>query len=89
MSLMLLAVRDLKTDSYLGHHVALARGAAVRQFGDACVDSNSFLAKHPEDYQLMHLADVDERTGSVSPMVAPQLLCSASDFAAVPQVRHE
>lgn len=87
----LLAIRDIKSDAFIGMHVALAKGAAVRQFGDACNDDKSFLKSHPEDYQLFQLAEVDERSGRVTPLDVPFLLASATEFVghAVREVRHE
>jgi len=78
--MFLLAIRDVKSDSFVGMHVSIAKGAAIRQFGDAAKDEKSFIAAHPEDYQLYMLAEVDERSGHVTSVLVPELLASATEF---------
>jgi len=81
--MFLLAIRDVKSDSFVGMHVSIAKGAAIRQFGDAVKDDKSFIAAHPEDYQLFELAHVDERSGKVTALDVPMLLASATEFVTV------
>lgn len=85
----LMAVRDVKSEAFIGFHVAAAKGAAIRQFGDAAVNPESFISKHPADYQLYALAEVNDAIvrdadGHTRPIVVPyalpELLSSASDF---------
>lgn len=87
----LMAVRDVKSEAFIGFHVAAAKGAAIRQFGDAAVNPDSFISKHPADYQLYALAEVNDAiirddSGQTRPIVVPytlpELLASASDFVA-------
>ena len=78
--MFLLAIRDVKSDAFVGMHVAVAKGAAIRQFGDAVQEEKSFLKQHPEDYQLFELASIDERSGRVTPVDVPVMLASASEF---------
>jgi len=75
-----IAIRDVKSECFKAPHFSIAKGAAIRDFGDAVNDPKSFLAQHPEDYQLFLVATFDDRSGEVIPERIPSLLASASDF---------
>lgn len=63
------AVFDLAVHSYMKPMFVSHTGAAVRAFGDEVnkKDDNP-LAKHPEDYELHHLALWDEENGTFEPV---------------------
>lgn len=80
MSKAIVAVRDLKASAFLHPHFQVSTGVAVRSFGDAVNDTKSEIAAHPQDFQLFHVGDFDERTGLITPLLTPELLASAIEF---------
>lgn len=63
----LYAVYDLVSESFVGGvHCFAADAAAVRMFGDALADPASMLAKHPNDFQLACLGQLDLGTGVIT-----------------------
>lgn len=84
---VIVAVRDLKASAFVHPHLQVSDGVAVRAFSDAVLDKNSAVSAHPQDYQLFHCGDFDDRTGIVTAALTPELLASAIDFVkAVPDV---
>lgn len=62
------AVLDLVANEIKGGlHLHKADAAAVRMFTDALVDPNTILAQHPQDFNLLHMADLTE-DNSVTPI---------------------
>lgn len=45
--------------------------AAVRTFSDAVKQEGSLLSRHPEDFVLMRLCDVEDSTGCVTAPATP------------------
>lgn len=56
------------------------KGIALREFADACLNPQTFLAKHPADYTLFLLGHFDDVTGVFEQLTAPQSLGKALDF---------
>jgi len=81
----LYAIWDNAVGSYDAVHTAISRGMAIRQFIDAGEDEKSALAKHPNDFILFELGDIDMMTGKVSCPLAPQNLGSMASFKAAVQ----
>lgn len=57
-----------------------AVGAAVRSFADECNSKESELGKHPEDYELFHLAVFDDVIGRFDNFPVPKLLTRGKDL---------
>lgn len=52
--------------------------AAIRAFGDWCGNEQSLYNKHPEDYDMYCVGDMDENSGAITPEVT--FLEKASTF---------
>lgn len=53
---------------------------AIRAFGDALRQADTPMARHPEDYQMLHLADYDFVHGVMVGVVDRVVLCDGLDF---------
>lgn len=65
MKLIVVAIRDRQLDAFMRPFCVPAIGAAIRGFQDELnrsADDNP-MYKHPEDYDLYHLAYYDEQHG--------------------------
>lgn len=63
----LYAIRDKVAGSIIGNIVThKADAAAARQFADLCAQRDTIVGTHPADFELLHIADVDEDTGKVT-----------------------
>lgn len=61
----LYAVKDNKVGFLNAPFIAPNNAAAMRMFGDTVQDTNTLLNKHPEDYELYSLGEMDENTGEL------------------------
>jgi len=57
------SIYDIKAAAYHVPFFQPTKGMAIRLFGDAIIDPNSNLSKHPEDYRLFSLGEFDDFTG--------------------------
>lgn len=73
-------VRDRQLSAFISQFVAPTLGVAVRSFRDAVNDPQSELFKHPEDFELFHLADFDDESGGFHNVVPAKSLAIASNF---------
>lgn len=66
MELKIIVVRDIKADVFMQPQFVSSLGAAIRSFGDECQrqDENNILWKHPEDFELYHIGNWDDNSGS-------------------------
>lgn len=62
--LMVIAVKDKLSDIFSQPMYFPTVGMAVRAFQDALADTSSPFNKHPNDYDLYHLADWDDVNGA-------------------------
>jgi len=67
----LYVVFDAKVGLYSMPFFAVSDPGAGRTFGDALKQEGSLLNKHPEDFSLIRLADVDDTTGQLTTPVSP------------------
>ena len=56
--------------------------SAMRSFGLACTDPQTILAKHPGDYYLYFLGELDVHSGEIA-TVLPERLARGTDFKEV------
>lgn len=89
VQLVICAIYDEKTQAHFGVHESPTIGHAIRQFGDHVKNSNSPLNRHPGDYKLYKLADIDSVSGVITPCVLPVYLSSALDFVQRPNIIQE
>lgn len=45
--------------------IAPNNASAMRMFGDTCKDENTLFAKHPEDFELYKVGEMDDNTGAI------------------------
>lgn len=76
------AVKDLAVQAFGTPFFVRAKGEALRSFQDEANrrDSDSAIAKHPEDYELYRIGDFDDQTGTIIAAQAPELVARAKDL---------
>lgn len=79
MKTKIVAVKDLALGEYLPVFQVPATPLAVRQFGDEVKSPDSPLSKHPEDYELWLLAELDTEHGTFDDSIGTRL-ARALDF---------
>lgn len=87
MKLQVYAVKDLKVCAYMQPFMQNAKGQALRTFGDTVADKTTMFSKHPEDFELYHIADYDDATGKYVCPDIPELCARAIDFV-TPEVNN-
>lgn len=91
---ILVALLDVKTETFLAPMAVVTRGEAERVYVEILRSAETIVGKHPNDFPLYEIGTYDERTGQVSPLMAegngfavpPRMLC---DAATVQQLRKE
>lgn len=75
------AVRDRAADTFGAPFVLVARGQAIRSFGDEVnsTERQSQVAAHPEDFDLYELGDFDDSTGLFETGV-PKMIAVGKDL---------
>lgn len=73
------AIYDNDARCYVHAYYVRSLGIAVREFGDQCQDENHPYNKHPESFEMHHVAGFDEFTGEIEPVTPPRPLSKASD----------
>lgn len=61
----LYAIKDNKVGFLNAPFIAPNNAAAIRMFGDTTMNIDTLLNKHPEDYELYYLGEMDENTGEL------------------------
>lgn len=77
------SVWDCAMQAYPRPFTVPSTGMALRSFSDEVNNPESAIAKHPEDYELHHLASFDEESGIFIPLdgnVASVCLVRAKDL---------
>lgn len=61
-----ISTRDIVANVYSIPQFVPYLGHAIRSFGDQCrsKEKDNVLAKHPEDFELWHLGEYDDGTGT-------------------------
>lgn len=70
-AMKVLAIRDRQLNAFMQPFFAPTIGTGIRAFADMLNDKQSEPAKHPEDYDLYHLADFDTTTGQFTTQERP------------------
>lgn len=76
----LVAVWDHKTQCFENPFFCITRGEAVRMFCDVCQDAGSKLNKHPEDFVLFWLGELDTRNGVLTTPDTPEPISKAIEW---------
>lgn len=79
MILQICAVRDSAVDAYGQPIFVKAIGEAIRSFGDEANRDGSPIKAHPADYELFHIGNYDDSTGTVAAHT-PRSLGRGTDF---------
>jgi len=78
MKVLYFSVYDRKLESYGPLFSAPTRGAAERGFGDSLKSDGNTAAKHPEDFALYCVLELDDEVGQVlTNFQPPQLVVEA------------
>lgn len=82
MRYKVLAIRDRAADMFSQPMFFTSVGIGIRAFGDEVkrTDANNNLSKHPEDFDLYHIADFDDSTGEFE-VCRPLMVAVGKDFA--------
>lgn len=75
------SIMDLQVGHYAQPFYAPSHGAAIRMFADHVRDPQSMPGKHPKDFALYHLADLDDETGQFTNANTPSRIALATEFA--------
>lgn len=81
MILKLMCIFDSAAEVYMRPFCAQSLGEALRAFADLVNDPDHPIAKHPDDYTLMHVGVFDQTTGIVTAKV-PYSLGNGQEFRA-------
>lgn len=83
MRMVMVTVRDVKSEVYMRPWFAQTAGAAIRAFSDEVLRdaSDNTLSRHPEDYALYEIGLFDDNEGKVYPYDVPKLLIHADQVA--------
>lgn len=89
MKLCMFSVRDVVAGCYLAPFPARSEVDAKRQIAASFKDpqfQQTPVFQNPQDFRLMHLADFDDESGEITP-VLPRLVAEMSEFASLGTVR--
>lgn len=83
--LKIFGVFDLKAGAYTQMFFSPASGLATRSFETAVNDPQTMPGQFPADFSLRELGEVDDNTGLLSPLPAPQHLVEAIGLKRKPE----
>lgn len=79
----LYAIRDVLAETIIGGiHLFITDAQAIRFFGDIASDSQTSIAKHPGDHELIKVGELHENTGQLIAFVAPHTVITGSQWLA-------
>lgn len=84
----LFTVYDMVAERYMKPFWGTNIASAIRGFSDACLDKDSPFFDHLEDYALYNIAQFNEETGEVTPIV-PFKVASGNSFVPSAQLELE
>lgn len=80
MKTKLFAIRDSKLGTYRPPMAYMHTGQAIREFEEACNDSNSALNKYSNDFTFYEIGTFDDETCEIDLLKTPTLLGTAAEF---------
>ena len=80
MEMKAYSIRDAKAEVFNTPFFNKTHGEAERNFQQLVKDEKSLVSKYPEDYDLYHLGNYDDRTGVFYPLDTPQHITKAIAF---------
>lgn len=80
---IILALYDKKAELYLQPFFVQAIGVAFRNLADEIArgGEDNLIARHPEDFLLVHIGHYDEENGTLHPQQTPKQLCEIADLS--------
>lgn len=75
----LFRIYDSKAELYARIFQEQTDATARRAFGAACKDPESPYHGHPEDYSLWRVGSEDDTLGTITPEIAPVMVCTAQE----------
>jgi len=78
--LVLVTVKDVKSESYSAPMAFKAKGEAIRGFSDEVNNKDSIYNRHPADFVLFYLGTFDQPTGKLDLTASPESLGVGIDF---------
>lgn len=87
MQKLLCVIRDRLAESCGPVMLFSAVPAAIRSFSDVAVDPSTMVGRHPEDFDLLQIATVNEGSGEVSPVSPPVVLLTGASWVAAQKPR--
>lgn len=79
---LLCVIRDCLAESCGPVMSFTAVPAAIRSFSDVALDPQTNVCRHPEDFELLHVATIVEGSGEVTPLSPPVVLLSGVQWLA-------
>lgn len=73
-------VFDKKLAAYMQPFFSPNTSTAIRAFADACQEPNSAFGKHPEDYNLVQIAEYEDQTAVIEPGNPVTIAEAAANF---------
>lgn len=81
MKMRLYAVRDLVAECLIGAIIMEREEApAIRGFRDAVLDGESTIGRHPRDYELLYLGDINDSSGKLAPLTEALVTVTGSQI---------
>lgn len=78
--LKVFTVYDSAVGTHTSVHAEISQGVARRNFKDIAMDARSPLNKHPHDYVLFEVGEMDSVTGVITCHTSPINLGSAASY---------
>lgn len=79
---LICVVRDRLSESVGPVMVFPAVPAAIRSFSDLALDPSTMVHRHAADFDLLHVASIEEGSGEVTPLSPPVVLLSGVQWLA-------
>lgn len=76
----ILSLYDKKAERYGNPFTSINLAVATRDFATACQETNSPMAKFPNDIELCYIGDFDEITGQIIPCKTIATITAAKEF---------
>ena len=81
----LFSIYDSAAKTYTPPVVAATTEVGVRMFSSLVANGSSLYAKHPEDFTLFHLGEMDDEDGSLLALETPVRVIGAWELEVVAQ----
>lgn len=78
----LFSIRDTKAEMYFTPWSKSTIGEAERDFSELAKNKETSVGKYPEDFDLFHVGEFDEKTGKITPFDTPRHILKANAVSA-------